>query len=119
MSDGFHIEVYSWVSNQGKNPEPIGPKIQTLTGKKREENEMIAHYLSRLKTTGEATYEETLNGDNKTTIFELPVKGMPNLIISGRIDAKKIKGAYSMTSILLDIKVPYEMIGSWLQLNKI
>jgi len=112
VSDGFHIEVYSWVSNQGKNPEPIGPKIQTLTGKKREENEMIAHYLSRLKTTGEATYEETLNGDNKTTIFELPV-------ISGRIDAKKIKGAYSMTSILLDIKVPYEMIGSWLQLNKI
>jgi len=114
VPDAFFLEVYHWKNKSSEPPQPLTSRLVLLTGNDSLNGEKLVQYLTRLQDEGKATFEESIEGDSKTTRFEMPLGGHLDFKASGYVKIVKTEKGYGMKEIALDIKIPYQEIGSWL-----
>ncbi len=114
MPDAFYLEVYAWKAKPDNPPEPLVPKLVTLTGLPANNDEKTIAYLSRLNAEGKIKYTKKTIEDNESIDFEIPFDGIPDLEVSGYMRSKRFGEIWGLQEIAIDIKIPYPAIEEWL-----
>lgn len=114
VEDGFYIEIYHWESKTGTPPESINSRIVILTGNPFQEGEKFSDYAKRLASENKATFQEVDGDGENHRVFESPLQGMSDFKAVVEMDGKKTEKGYGVKEISLDIKIPYELVSSWL-----
>jgi len=115
VPDAFYIEVYHWENKNGAGkPESPASRIGVLTGELSIKSETLLDYLKRLASETKATFNEEETDDKEKVKFEAPLQGMQGFKVNFRTEALRYERGYNLMELALDIRVPYEAIGSWL-----
>lgn len=119
VNDGFHIEIYSWQKKSNTEPEPdanlILSNLEIFTGIATRNSERLPKYIERLVSTDRATRNESERDSKKTTRLTFPLSGIPDFKVQYEGESKKRSGKFDLEEVSLDIVVPYETIGNWLE----